>query len=160
MKQVNQNRENLTLVLALCRCHQLFMRAVAPLFKQAGLTASQWDVLETLSSMGPLSVNDLLNSVLSSSGNMDVVVKNLIKSGLVKKGVAKEDRRSRVVSLTRAGKAKVNAFFPVHNSALEKIFEGLTAAEKRRQIKHFGLLRKQLTPEKKEMDSRCETVPY
>ncbi len=135
------------------------MRAVGPLFKQAGLTASQWDVMETLSSKGPLSVNDLLNSVLSSSGNLDVVVKNLVRSGLVKKGVAKEDRRSRVVSLTRTGKAKVDAFYPMHNSALEKMFEGLTVTEKRRQIKHLSQLRKQITTEKTEKDTRCETVP-
>lgn len=144
--KTNQNRENLTLVLALSRSYQHFMRTLTPLFKQADLTPSQWDILETLSSKGPMSVNDLLNALLSTSGNLDVVVKNLIKAELVEKTVDVDDRRSRLVSLTNKGKEKVESFYPIHNKALETIFQQLSASNKQQLIKNLNQLRKKLSP--------------
>lgn len=140
----NHNRENLALVIALTRSHQQFMRVITPLFKRADLTPSQWDILETLYNKGSLSVNELISTVLSSSGNLDVVIKNLIKAGLVTKVVAEHDSRSRMISLTDAGRAKVDSFYPEHNQALEDIFRHLPVGDKQQLIKDLNKLRKQL----------------
>jgi len=143
--KTNQNRENLTLVLALSRSYQQFMRTLTPLFKQADLTPSQWDILETLSNKGAMSVNDLLSALLSTSGNLDVVIKNLIKAELVEKTVDVEDRRSRVISLTDKGKDKVESFYPIHNKALEAIFQQLSSNNKQLLIKNLNQLRKKMS---------------
>ena len=143
----NEARENLALVLALSRSYQQFIRAITPVFKKAGLTSSQWDVLETLSIKGPLTVNDLLASVLGTSGNVDIIIKNLINAGLVNKSIATGDRRARIVGLTKPGKTKVRDFYPVHNRALEEIFQHLSLADKRGQIKTLNQFRKNIKPQ-------------
>jgi MarR family 2-MHQ and catechol resistance regulon transcriptional repressor len=150
MTQQNHTRENHTLVLALLRSQQLFMRAMGPVFRSAGLTASQWDTLETLSNKGALSINDLMRLTLSTSGNLDVVVKNLMQAGLVEKTVDERDRRARVLRLTQAGNQKVADFMPVHNRALEQIFGDLGLQSKRETIRTLNQLRKKLPQPKKD----------
>jgi MarR family 2-MHQ and catechol resistance regulon transcriptional repressor len=145
-----QNRENQTLVLALLRSHQSFMRAMGPVFRSAGLTASQWDALETLNTKGPLSINDLMGFTLSTSGNSDVVVKNLIQAGLVEKTISKADKRARVLYLTSDGKKKVAEFMPVHNQSLDEIFGSISPSTKRETIKALSQLRKSLLRNQKD----------
>ena len=144
MTHETQNRENQALVLALLRSQQLFMRAMGPVFRAGGLTAPQWDALETLNTKGALSINDLLRLTLSTSGNLGVVVKNLIQAGLVEKTVDETDKRARVLRLTEAGKQKVAAFMPVHNQALEQIFGRLSTETRRETIRTLNQLRKKL----------------
>ena len=115
MNQPTHDRENLALVLALLRSYQIFIRSMGPIFREAKLTPSQWDVLETLTRKGPLRINDLLDALLSTSGNIDVVIRNLAQAGLVDKVQDENDRRSRIVSLTSKGQKKANAFYPSHN---------------------------------------------
>lgn len=149
MRTKNRNRENQALVLALLRSQQLFLRAMGPVFRAAGLTASQWDALETLDSKGALSINDLMRLTLSTSGNLDVVVKNLIQMGFVEKTIDEYDRRARVLRLTTAGQEKVERFFPIHNQALDRIFGQLASDEKRQTIKTLNRLRKKIPQTKK-----------
>lgn len=150
MNQKNQTRENQTLVLALLRSQQLFMRAMGPVFRSVDLTASQWDTLETLSTKGPLSINDLMRLTLSTSGNSDVVVKNLIQAGFVEKTIDESDKRARVLRLTPVGQEKVAAFLPIHNHALDQIFGQLGTENKRQTIKFLNQLRKSLQVPKKD----------
>ena len=142
----DQNRENLALVLSLSRSYQRFFRSMVPVFAHAGLTPSQWDALEVLHSKGPLSVNELIESLIGSSGNVDVIVKNLISAGLVHKTVDREDRRRRILSLTSKGKTAVAEFYPVHNQALATVFARLTRVEKRKHVEALSRLRKQIMP--------------
>lgn len=140
-------REDLTLVLALSRSYQCFLRAMGPVFRQFGLTTSQWDVLEILHSKGPQSVNALLRAALSTSGNLDVVIKNLEKADLVTKAIDPNDRRSRIIALTEIGKKRMDAFYPLHNEALGELFSPLTRAEKRLLIKKLNVFRNALQSE-------------
>ncbi|NVK16304.1 MAG: MarR family transcriptional regulator [Rhodobacteraceae bacterium] len=150
MTQKNRNRENQALVLALLRSHQLFMRAMGPVFRSAGLTAPQWDVLETLSTKGALSVNQLMQLTLATSGNLDVVVKNLIQAGYAEKTIDDNDRRARVLRLTRAGRAKVAEFMPAHNLALEQMFAGISPQQQREAITTLNQLRRKLPQSQKD----------
>lgn len=150
MEYKNEDRENQTIVLALLRSQQMFMRAMGPVFRSAGLTAAQWDALETLNSKGSLSINDLLRLTLSTSGNLDVVVKNLIQAGFVEKTVDEKDKRARVLRLTPAGRQKVADFMPAHNHALDALFGKLSAQQKRETVTSLNRLRKSLNQTKKD----------
>lgn len=145
MKHKTQDRENQALVLALLRSQQLFMRAMGPVFRAQGLTAPQWDALETLANKGPVSMNDLMRFTLSTSGNLDVVIKNLIQAGLIEKSVDPEDKRGRILQLSPEGRRKVDDFMPIHNQALDQLFSGLGTAGKRQTITALNQLRKTLT---------------
>lgn len=144
MERERHDRENQALVLALLRSQQLFLRAMGPVFRSAGLTASQWDALEVLGNEGALSINDLMRLTLSTSGNLDVVVKNLVQAGLVAKTVDETDRRVRVLRLTPAGRQKVSDFMPIHNHALGQIFGRLSRQDKCETIKTLNQFRKKL----------------
>lgn len=85
-----------------------------------------------------------MQSILSTSGNLDAIVKNLIQLGFVEKTIDETDRRIRIIRLSEAGKTKVENFLPVHNQALAEIFREFTSEEKHRYIKSLNQLRKRL----------------
>ena len=53
--------------------------------KENDLTPKQFSVLEIIYSKGSLKIGQLIEKVLSTSGNMTVVIKNMEKKGLVEK---------------------------------------------------------------------------
>ena len=80
----------------------------------AGLTVSQFGVLEALYHIGPLSQVNIAKKVLKSSGNITMVIDNLEKSGLVKRERKKDDRRYYIVQLTDEGRKLIGSIFPRH----------------------------------------------
>jgi MarR family transcriptional regulator, 2-MHQ and catechol-resistance regulon repressor len=82
---------------------------------EAGLTFTQFAVLEALYVKGPMCQRSLSEKVLShSSGNMTLVVDNLEKRGLVERERRAADRRMMHVRLTPAGLELISAFLPTH----------------------------------------------
>ena len=95
----------------------------------AGLTVTQFGVLEALYSLGPLSQRDIGRKILKSSGNITLVIDNLEKRGLVKRERSKEDRRYYAVDLTAAGRKMIGAIFPRHAAKVVEEMKSLTGAE-------------------------------
>jgi MarR family transcriptional regulator, 2-MHQ and catechol-resistance regulon repressor len=77
-----------------------------------GLTQSQFGVLETLYHLGSMYQGEVSAKLLKSTGNMTLVLDNLEKLGLVRRERQPEDRRTVVIHLTEAGKAKIEHIFP------------------------------------------------
>ncbi|MDE2510639.1 MAG: MarR family transcriptional regulator [Elusimicrobia bacterium] len=80
----------------------------------AGLTESQFGVLEALYHLGPLCAADLAGKVLRSRGNLTLVIANLEKAGLAARTTRAEDRRYRTVELTTKGRSLVRTTLPKH----------------------------------------------
>ena len=99
--------------------------------RNAGLTESQFGVLEALLHLGPLCQRELAAKVLKSAGNMTTVVDNLQRRGLVERKREAEDRRVVTVSLTDRGEAVIRDAFPRVVSALVGAFSVLTADEQK-----------------------------
>ncbi len=78
------------------------------------LTSSQFGVLEALYHLGPLHQHELAAKILKSSGNLTLVIDNLVKRGLVERERDDTDRRYITVCLTEAGHQLVNDIFPHH----------------------------------------------
>ena len=72
-----------------------------------GLTMNQFEVLEVLYHRGDLQVGAITKLIMSTPGNVTVVVKNLTRDGLVQTLPSSEDARVRVVSITEKGKELV-----------------------------------------------------
>ena len=96
---------------------------------RAGLTESQFGVLEALVHLGPLCQRALGEKLLSSGANVTTVVDNLEKRGLVGRAREGSDRRFVTVRLTDPGRALVLEALPAHVAEIVKAFAGLTAAE-------------------------------
>jgi MarR family 2-MHQ and catechol resistance regulon transcriptional repressor len=93
--------------------------------RRAGLTTSQFGVLEALFHLGPLCQSDLARKILKSSGNLTTVVDNLERRGLVERRRDPADRRRVEVRLTRTGHELIAGVFPGHAHAVEEIFSAL-----------------------------------
>ena len=95
----------------------------------AGLTISQFGVLEALYHLGPLSQKDIGQKILRSSGNITMVIDNLEKRSLVRRERDRQDRRSFIVHLTDAGNQLIRKIFPPHAAVISNEMNSLTAAE-------------------------------
>ena len=113
----------------LVRATESLEARLAPEVTQAGLTGSQFGVLEALLHLGPLCQRDLGRKLLKSTGNITMVVDNLERCGLVRRERRADDRRYVTVRLTDAGRERIEAVFPDHVRRLCAEFSVLTAAE-------------------------------
>jgi MarR family 2-MHQ and catechol resistance regulon transcriptional repressor len=103
------------------------------------LTLSQFAVLEALYHLGPLCQGALSSKLLTSTGNMTLVLDNLEKRGLARRVRSSEDRRMVSIELTQKGVEKIEQVFPIHVQVLVEEMSVLTAAE---QAELGRLLRK------------------
>ncbi|MFQ9511636.1 MAG: MarR family winged helix-turn-helix transcriptional regulator [Lachnospiraceae bacterium] len=127
---IKENELDLTTLIVFTRAeHEIHKREFRTI-KQTGLTPAQFGVLEALYNKGDLRVGELIEKVLTTSGNITVVIKNLEKDGLIKRMQDPEDRRSFLISLTDAGKKIIEDMFPDHIENIKSIFQVLTDDEK------------------------------
>lgn len=97
--------------------------------EHADLTLSQFAVLEALYHVGPLNLGDLARRILTSSGNLTLVVDNLEKRGLAKRRQQGHDRRFVVATITPAGRKLMAKIFPQHSRRIVEVMSRLTRAE-------------------------------
>ena len=107
-----------------------------------GLTISQFGVLEALFHLGPLSQGQLAAKILKSSGNLTLVVDNLVKRGLVERRRDATDRRVVKVALERAGRRLISELFPHHVERVVAAFASLSSQQQTdlaTLCRHLGL---------------------
>lgn len=97
------------------------------------LTLTQFAVLEALYHLGPMSLTDIAQKVLTTGGNLTMVVGNLEKHGLAKRQRSPEDRRVLIVVLTGKGKTLMRELFPRHAAAITQ-FLGVLGPEEQLQL--------------------------
>jgi DNA-binding MarR family transcriptional regulator len=85
------------------RVTRLYDDALAP----TGLGVNQFSILARLSLVGPSTIQDLARLLVMDRSTLGHLLRPLEQRGLVTLDVSEEDRRSRVVTLTQAGKAAV-----------------------------------------------------
>jgi len=106
---------------------------------EAGLSISQFGILEALYHLGPMSQKEIGRKILKSAGNITMVIDNLEKLGLVVRSRRSEDRRSYSVCLTQKGEEMIEDIFPAHSRRIAKRMSVLTTKE---QKMLGGLLKK------------------
>jgi len=98
---------------------------------EANLTPGQFGVLEALFHLGPLSQGELVKKILSTKGNITMIIDNLEKLNLVKRMVDLNDRRITNVQLTSQGRTLIGKIFPKHVGKITKALSVLTIEEMR-----------------------------
>ena len=76
-------KTNGKLIIALARFYKAIHKESDAMLKSYGLTNGQFAVMEALYSKGDLTVSELIEKVLTTSGNMTVLISNLEKAGMV-----------------------------------------------------------------------------
>lgn len=130
-KLIDDNYLDLSTLVVFTRTEHHIHRREYKWIKENDLTTNQFGVLEALYVKGDLKIGQIIESVLSTSGNMTVVVKNLEKLGLVRRVQDPNDKRSTIISLTSAGRSKIEAILPQHYKNITEIFSVLTDEEKK-----------------------------
>ena len=123
---IKENELELSTLVVFTRAEHTIHKKEFQTIKESGLTIAQFGVLEALYNKGDLRICEIIEKILTTSGNITVVIKNLEKDGLVKKNADPEDKRSCIISLTDEGRN----ILPSHINNIKNIFEVLTDEEK------------------------------
>lgn len=108
---------------------------VSESFREFGLTPTQFGVLDVLfAKEGAMKIGELIDSMLATSGNMTVVIKNMEKNGWVTRTTCPTDKRAYLVTLTEAGRDLIQKALPAHIVAVEETFSVLTEEEQEQLI--------------------------
>jgi MarR family 2-MHQ and catechol resistance regulon transcriptional repressor len=130
MADASSKNSGVHLWLVLMKAYRALSRHAMRSIEPSGLGFSDFAVLEVLLNKGPQKVNDIGRRVDLTSGSITTAVDRLEKRGLVVRGADDEDRRSRIVRLTPAGRARIAEVFAAHAAALEAASKGLTRSER------------------------------
>jgi MarR family transcriptional regulator, 2-MHQ and catechol-resistance regulon repressor len=94
-----------------------------------GLTLTQFAVLEALYHLGPMSLSDIAQKILTTGGNLTMVLGNLEKQGLAHRQKSPEDRRVLIVVLSTKGKTLIRKLFPEHAAGITEFMAVLPPAQ-------------------------------
>ncbi len=94
-----------------------------------GLTESQFNVLDALYHLGPLSQKELGFKLLKSGGNITMVIDNLEKNAYVERIRGIEDRRIFFVQLTKKGEKRLEDILPVQVNFITNEMNRLSKTE-------------------------------
>ena len=102
-------------------------------FREKGITSSQFSVLDVLYTKGEMRICGLIEKVLSTSGNMTVVVKNMEQKDWLYRKSCPKDKRAFLVGLTDEGKKLFENLLPEHRKEIEETY-GILSDEERREL--------------------------
>ncbi|HFI2446420.1 MarR family winged helix-turn-helix transcriptional regulator [Streptococcus suis] len=128
-QSLNENKHALHSLVVFRRAANTISKSELETIKKYGLTVCQFGVMEALYNKGNLRIQDLIDKLLSTSGNMTVVIKNMIRDGYVYKTSDTSDRRASLIALTEKGRQTIEAILPEHYDHVGQIFSVLSPEE-------------------------------
>lgn len=123
----------MALIGRLMRVSQHLSRQMADTFAQFDLTSASFDVLATLLRSGPphaLTPNQLLSTMMITSGTMTNRIDQLEKQQLVKRIRSTEDRRSVEIALTDKGRRLIDEAVTAHVATQIRLVSALPAQDR------------------------------
>jgi MarR family transcriptional regulator, 2-MHQ and catechol-resistance regulon repressor len=130
--QRSQERLALLTYVKLMRAANSARNFAARSLRDTGLTLTQFAVLEALYHLGPMSLSDVAQKVLTTGGNLTMVAGNLEKQGLAKRQPSPEDKRVQIVALTPKGRSLMRQVFRGHAAAIAEFLDVLNPEEQTR----------------------------
>jgi MarR family 2-MHQ and catechol resistance regulon transcriptional repressor len=124
----------LKLFVVLARASRSLMEHAKRDVEKSELSQTEFAVLEVLYHKGQLTIGEIGERVLLTSGSMTYVVDKLERRSLVERKPCPEDHRATYIALTGDGRRLLGRIFPGHAAAIERAAASLTADEKRTAI--------------------------
>jgi len=116
--------------LVLMKAHRTLSRLAEESIEALDMCFSDFAVLELLLHKGGQPVNAIGKRVNLTSGSITTAVDRLEERGLVERGLDESDRRARIVSLTKRGRARITEVFAAHERAMGRAAAGLGPRER------------------------------
>jgi MarR family transcriptional regulator, 2-MHQ and catechol-resistance regulon repressor len=111
------------------RAHEAAVGYLLRGIEETGISFTDFRILEALLHKGPLPVNTIGPKVNLTPGSISVAVDRLLERGLVSRVESSEDRRVRMVALTKAGKDVIVPVFRKHAAEIAKMFSDASPKE-------------------------------
>jgi MarR family 2-MHQ and catechol resistance regulon transcriptional repressor len=123
-------KPELKILIGLHRTANAIDRKTAQIAAEYDLTLGQFAVLEALFHKGDLTVGQVQEAILSSSGTIPLIVGKLEQRGYLTRCQDKEDRRRWNLHLTEAGRAVIAAVYPQNEEMIIRQMDCWTEEEK------------------------------
>ena len=127
--------------LVMMKAHRTLARHAGLSIRALDMCFSDFAILELLLHRGPHAVNAIGRRIELTSGSITSAVDRLELRGLVVRASDAGDRRTRVVSLTPEGHARIRDVFAHHKKAMDRAARGLSRDEREtllRLVKKLG----------------------
>jgi MarR family transcriptional regulator, 2-MHQ and catechol-resistance regulon repressor len=148
--------------LVLARAYSSIAAYVERSFGERGFCLSDFMILEALLHKGPLTISAIGEKILLASASMTSAIDRLEQRALVRRTSSAEDRRVRLVELTRQGRVFITRLYAHHVDDLERIAADLSAEERRvlyAALKKMGLAARAATAARKPEEPETEPPP-
>ena len=137
---MKQQIDGTKLWTVLARCHRALSAHADRSIAGTKLCMSDFTALEALLHKGPLTIGQIQEKVLLTSGSMTAAIDRLEKLGCVTRESSGADRRARLIRLTVQGRTLIRSAFRRHARDMEAAVSVLDDEER----KHFYELSKKL----------------
>lgn len=115
--------------IGIARIKNSIDRSSNNLMKDYNLSLPQFAVMEALYHRGDMCVGDVKDKILSTSGTMPVIVRNLKKKEYLISYKDLKDKRKEILSLTNKGRILMDEIFPKNKKIIEGYFKNLSKDE-------------------------------
>ena len=122
-------KQELKAFIAMSRALNEINRNTISIVKEYGISTSQFAVLEALYHKGDLTVGEVQEKILSTSGTIAVVIRNLENSGLIYKIQDSNDKRRYILKLSDKGLDLIAKVYPKNEKMLLSVMSSLNQEE-------------------------------
>ena len=129
----------LDLIIKLVRVTESVMVSTKEVYTKAGLSESQFGVLEALYHLGPMPQKDIAHRILKSKGNLTLIINNLLKDKLVTKAQQPLDKRFASIEISPKGAQLIKNIFPEH---VKDVVKAMSALDSEEQVQLSALCKK------------------
>lgn len=114
-------KKSMAVYISMSRVINTLRRENNKLILKHNLTLGQFAVMEALYSKGRLSTGEVMEKILSTSGNIPVIVKNLEKDGFITRNQDESDKRRYILDLTDKGKDLMDEIIPENLKFMDEL---------------------------------------
>lgn len=114
-------KKSMAVYISMSRVINTLRRENNKLILKHDITLGQFAVMEALYSNGRLSTGEVMEKILSTSGNIPVIVKNLEKDGFITREQDESDKRRFILDLTDKGKDLMDEIVPENLKFMDEL---------------------------------------
>ena len=114
-------KKSMAVYISMSRVINTLRRENNKLILKHNLTLGQFAVMEALYSKGRLSTGEVMEKILTTSGNIPVIVKNLEKDGFITRDQDESDKRRFILDLTEKGKDLMDEIVPENLKFMDEL---------------------------------------
>lgn len=127
----------LKIFIGMSRALNKINRATNKIYTKYGLTSGQFAVLEALYHKGDLSVGEVQEKILTTSGTIPVIVRNLEKEGLLEKARDEKDKRRFILRITKKGRDLMELVYPENEAIIVSMINTWSKEEQEQILKYM-----------------------